>query len=89
MPFPFANFGDAPIFLLIRTCLRIIKECPKLDPAACETFLNLPEIMSGIRQNKPNPTEVQLNLAKLLKGDIPREELELKGRYLDRFPFLA
>jgi hypothetical protein len=75
--------------LLIRTYLRIIKECLKLDFIACETFLNLLKIMSKIRQNKLNLIKVQLNLVKLLKGDIPREELELKGRYLNKFLFLA
>jgi hypothetical protein len=89
MPFPFINFGDILIFLLIRTCLRIIKECFKLNFIACKTFFNLPEIISKIGQNKPNLIKVQLNLAKLLKGDILKEELKLKRYYLNKFLFLA
>ena len=90
MPLPFANFGDILIFLLIRTCLGIIEECFKLNLIACKTFLNLPEIMSGIKQSaKLNPTKVQLSLIKLLKGDIFKEELEPEKRYLNRFLFLA
>jgi len=90
MPFPFANFEDTLIFLLIRTYLKIIKECLKLNLIACKTFFNLPEIISGIKQSaKPNLTKVQLSLAKLLKGNIFKEELKPKRRYPNRFLFLA
>ena len=90
MPFPFINFGDALIFLLIRTCLRIIKKCFKLDLIACKTFFNLPEIIFKIRQSaKLNFIKVQLSLIKLLKGDILKKELKPERRYLNRFLFLA
>jgi len=90
MPFPFTNFGDILIFLLTRTYLKIIKECFKLNFIAYKTFLNLLEIISGIRQSaKLNLIKVQLSLIKLLKGDILKKELKPERRYLNRFLFLA